>query len=1033
MSRLVYKTAIYLMALLFIGAVYYSYQVEIKTHQAFQTTHQNIAIKTILDSYRRVVSTIFEEVIDQPDIINSIDQANGADEKNLNIIRGRLYRKLYKTYKRLRKQDIRVLQFVLANGNSLIRFNRPDLFGDNIVKDRPMLAEVLKGQFKGGILENGRVYPGFRYAFPLFKNGKVVGVADFSVSFDAISRLMTVSESNTQTANRFIINRALLEQVSHPSSKTLFLPSAINDQYIIEDTSSSLRDIDNKIPIPQVVFQLDRMLQTNQQVQTIINSGEAGSNLQCLGSRHCYIIDLFPVADSQGRTAAYIVSYVPSFDIFKLRIIHLVALIIGLVLLFFAGSVFKNWIASRQRLVAITNNMAEGMYVMDGSGKMIYVNPTTVELLGFTEKEMIGQGAHDLFHYHSDNKKVHARDCPILTETIKGNVFKSDSEVFKCKNGQLKNVNVVSSPLKDGDVIRGTVVLFHDITEEAIRKIRLQQADIAFQNIAEAIIVTDTQSNILAVNAAFCNITGYTEEEALNHNPRILKSGKNSAEFYQNMWNDIKNIGSWEGEIWNRKKDGSIYPEYLHIASIYDQEQQVIGYVGTFSDVTEKKIQEEQLKQLAYHDQLTGLYNRNYFLELFEHTLHHAERRDSKLALLYLDLDRFKSVNDSLGHIVGDKLLEIVARRIELTLREDDIVARLGGDEFVILLEDIHQNEQPARIASYIMAAIHKPIEIHPHVLHVTASIGISIYPQDGLDLTNVLKNADSAMYVAKRMGRNQYHYFTEAMAEEAEKRFKIENELHVALSREEFAVYYQPKIDLKTGVVVGLEALIRWDHPVRGILEPADFIDVAHDAGIMQDITKWLITTVAGHIKQWLIDGVNPGRVAINIDSQTFNTIGFSHELANAIAVADISADYLELEIPEKGLLAEHLNTLFWDDIVKLGFSLSIDDFGTGESSLFRLKHLPVSTLKIDKSFVKDIESDQDDRSIIKTIIAMGKILGKRVLAEGVENPQQLVFLHQMGCDEIQGYLFSKPVSVCQIPTILNSNEFNHIITTSK
>jgi diguanylate cyclase (GGDEF)-like protein/PAS domain S-box-containing protein len=537
-------------------------------------------------------------------------------------------------------------------------------------------------------------------------------------------------------------------------------------------------------------------------------------------------------------------------------------------------------------------------------------------------------------------------------------------------------------------------------------------------------LVTDANARIQAVNQAFTQITGYREEEVLGENPRILASGRHDARFYEQMWEAIRGVGYWEGEVWNRRKSGETYPETLKITAVRDADQAIIGFVSVFSDITELRAKEERLRHLAYHDQLTGLYNRNAFLQIFEHALHRAQDRQVRLALLYLDIDRFKRINDTLGHVVGDGLLKEVARRIRAALRVQDEVARLGGDEFVILIEDIDEQAATARLAHSLLEAIRAPLEVEGKSLYVTISIGVCVYPEDGTDPTTLLKNADAAMYLAKQSGRDAYRYFTAAMAREADARFELETSLRPALEAGQMRILYQPRVALADGQVIGVEALVRRQHPSEGLLSPDRFISAANETGLMQPLTQWVIGEVSRQCARWRAEGLEVGRIACNLDAGIYHPAALETMLLETVTAAGITPADIELEILETGMLRDLPSQGLWHRLVAHGFDLSIDDFGAGESSLTRIKELPVRTLKIDRGFVRDLETKAEDRSIVHTIIAMTRTLGKQALAEGVETDAQVRFLIEAGCDAIQGYWFSPPVPPEAIPDLVRGNQ---------
>jgi diguanylate cyclase (GGDEF)-like protein/PAS domain S-box-containing protein len=1000
-----------------------SYVHEVETRQRFIETSQESAISSRLSSHQRLLEVLYDNLFNRADVAVTLARALEGDERERARLRGRLYREFHSTFKHLRRNDFRELQFVLADGRSFLRFNRPDLYDDPISQQRPLLKRALQGEAQSGVLEIGRVYPGFRFAFPLRHEGRVVGVVDFCLSFEAIRQALNTIEGQPYSHTQYMVRKTLFESVSHPSSHALFRDAEVSDEFVVERGESDGAAGAAVIGWPHEVLGSDPL------IRQVLNEGGHLNLIQCRGLGDCHAAILRPVQDSLDRAVGYIYSSIPMPDVEYLRRSHLSAFLVGVLLITLAAGAVRRWLDSTHRLRTISDHMAEGMYVMDESGKIIYVNPMACEILHYDAATLIGAEAHTLFHAHDEMHPPATQFCPIRMQALSGEIYRSTEEHFRRRDGVIIRVSVVSSPLWADNTLSGSVVLFRDITAEYEDKARLQRSDVAFSSVAEAVMVTGPGGEIQAVNRAFTQITGYSEAEVTGQTPRVLQSGRHDAVFYEQLWHSISQQGSWEGQIWNRRKSGEIYPEHLRIAAVKRSDGLITGYVATFSDITDKLRQEQALRKLAYHDPLTGLHNRAAFLEMYEHALSHAERRRQRLALLYLDLDRFKKINDTLGHVIGDKVLEESAGRLREAVRSEDEVARLGGDEFIIMLEDFVQEDTPARVARKVISLLGQPILIEHHVLHMTTSIGIAVYPDDGEDATSLLKNADSAMYMAKREGRNGFHYFTRAMAKREEDRFTLEIDLHTALLNEEFLLHYQPKIDLRTGQVIGMEALLRWQHPQRGLLTPSEFLSVAHDGGVMRDITHWVITESCRQLQEWLDGELEPGRIAINIDSHTLNSVDAYDQIGRTVEVSGVSPHRVELEIPESGLLEKRFDDEFWRLLAEMGFELSIDDFGIGESSLLRLKHLPVTTLKIDKSFVCDIGSDEDDRAIIRTAVAMGRSLGVRVLAEGVEQESQLTFLCKVGCDEAQGHLFSTPLPAEQIPALLAKPDFDEIL----
>ncbi len=1000
------------------------FDAEVQQELGFRQTELATSLHSVVEGYGHLVDVVVRSTLEGPEVLALVAEAAQANPDRAPRLRGRLYRLLYPHYAVLRGHDLRVLQFVRPDGTSLLRFNRPDLFDDDIARDRPLLRAVIDSGRSGRAFENGRVYPGFRYAYPLYVGEgparRLIAVADFSVSFDAVRRILQESEGEGGIQSRFILRRDLMEQVGHPSARALFRPVTLHPGFVVEDVAAGLTDTQPSLPLSPWVAAVDDDLARDPGVRTAITTGRPHANLTCTSLKNCYAVALLPVLDSMDRVAGFLVTYSPAPRLAVTRLYLLAAFLAGSLLILVAGFALRRSLASRSRLRTISEHMAEGLYVMDATGKTLYANAAANHLLGYADGELIGQLAHDLIHAEHEEKVNSPADCPMRRWAERGEVYRSDREIFRHKDGHLLRVSLVSSPLREEGQVTGTVVLFRDIGAEHETRNRLRQADLAFSHLAEAVVVTDTEANIQAVNQAFTQITGYEEAEVLGKNPRLLSSGRHDPIYYQRMWEAIRDLGYWEGEIWNRRKNGEIYPEFLKIKAVRDEQQQVIGYVSVFSDITELRAKEERLRRLAYHDQLTGLYNRNAFLQIFEHALHRAQDRGAGLALLYLDLDRFKRINDTLGHVVGDALLQEIARRIRATLRAQDEVARLGDDEFVCLLEDLDFDLAPARVAHDLLERIRAPLALDGKQLYITASIGICVFPADGDGPTTLLKNADAAMYLAKQGGRDAYRYFSAAMAQEADARFELENALREALRTGQMRLVYQPKVALADGTVIGLEALVRWQHPRDGLLSPDRFLGVAAETGLMQPLTQWVVGEASRQCALWRTEGLAVGRIACNLDASVFHPAALESMLLQVVAAAGITPADLELEILETGMLREAQSRGLWDRLVGHGFDLSIDDFGTGESSLARLKELPVGTLKIDRSFVRDLETNENDRSIVRTMIAMTRTLGKEALAEGVETDAQMRFLIEAGCDAVQGYWFSRPLPPEAIPDLI-------------
>ncbi|MEW8304598.1 MAG: EAL domain-containing protein [Candidatus Thiodiazotropha sp.] len=551
----------------------------------------------------------------------------------------------------------------------------------------------------------------------------------------------------------------------------------------------------------------------------------------------------------------------------------------------------------------------------------------------------------------------------------------------------------------------------HRIAEE-----KLRLAERAFQNTAEGITVTDVNGDIVSTNPAFEAITGYTHEEVMGQNPRILKSGHHEPSFYRDMWDTLLKAGHWRGEIWNRRKNGDVYPEWLTISAVKDNRGDTTHYVGVFTDITQIKEAQDQINFLAHHDALTQLPNRALFRERFDHALMHARRESNSIALLFLDLDRFKTVNDTLGHPSGDLVLLEVSRRMSNIIRSSDTIARLGGDEFVLLLEEQTSAQHAAVVARKLIDLFSTPMNIGEHELVVTASIGITLYPNDGDDPDLLIRHADRAMYEAKQQGRNTYRFFTQALTEGALERLMMENELRRAISRDELILHYQPIVDIKTRQLRGVEALVRWQHPKQGLIAPGRFIELAEEIGIIGDIGKWVLHTACTQLARWDRDEFLVPRISVNLSVQQIDQT-LVMQVSDELQISALAPERLELEVTESMLMRNpELSRTVLGELKAIGVNFAIDDFGTGYSSLAYLKLLPLDRLKIDRSFVRDIGQDANDEAIVRAIIAMSNSLGLESVAEGVESPEQAQFLQQAGSDLAQGFLYSRPLSAEEI-----------------
>ncbi len=552
---------------------------------------------------------------------------------------------------------------------------------------------------------------------------------------------------------------------------------------------------------------------------------------------------------------------------------------------------------------------------------------------------------------------------------------------------------------------------------------QMKLAAAVFEQGNEVIMITDAHGNLVRVNRAFTRVTGYTEHEAIGQNPKMLSSGRQDADFYRNMWKAINANGQWQGEVWNRRKDGSVYPEWLSISRLRDAQGQVTNYLAIATDITGRKADEERIRMLADFDVLTGLPNRRLLQDRILIALGQAQRNSEPMALMFLDLDRFKNVNDSLGHHVGDALLVQAAQRLKNTLREQDTVCRLGGDEFVILCPDTDA-VGAAHVANKLLEISNTRFVLEQQELAVTFSIGVALYPQDGDSFETLSMRADSAMYKVKQSGRNGFRFFTTEMQAQSDRMLQLENALSRALERDQLRLVYQPQVSLLDGRIVGVETLLRWDHPTLGPVSPGEFIPIAEDSGLILPIGEWVLRTATRQMREWVDAGLSMQQMAVNLSAVQFRQTDLTELVAGILREVGLEPHYLELELTEGVAMDDPLGAItIMDRLQAHGVCISIDDFGTGYSSLNYLKRFHIYKLKIDQSFVRDITDDPDDKAIVAAIIGLARSLGFQTIAEGVETQGQLEFLREQGCDEVQGYFFSHPVPALELAAFVKAH----------
>ncbi|WP_020484596.1 sensor domain-containing protein [Methylomonas sp. MK1] len=660
---------------------------------------------------------------------------------------------------------------------------------------------------------------------------------------------------------------------------------------------------------------------------------------------------------------------------------------------------------SRRRLAQLSfgmDQMHDSAYLITENASFIYVNNQSCKALGYSHQELLRLSVFDVDPCFP--RQVWAAHWAEL-KIKRSNKLET---IHKTKDGRLFPVEVVANYFEYANV-GYNLAIARDITERKRIEEALQQAALIYQNSSEAMLLADSDDRILTINAAFTTITGYQSDEVVGKHIDILNSSSHS----EAMWQAIQSKGSWQGEIWDKRKNGEIYAKWLTVNTIFDAQQTMQRRVALFSDITEKKKTEGVIWQQANFDPLTQLPNRRMFYDRLSQDIKKAHREHKRLALLFIDLDLFKEVNDTLGHDMGDELLQIAAQRILASVRETDTVARLGGDEFTVILSDVGDPGNAERIAGNLLHKMTECFQLGNEIAYISTSIGIAFYPDDADNLKSLLKHADQAMYAAKRQGRNQYCFFIPTMQESAQARLRLSNDLRLALAGQQFYLCYQPIVELATNTVRKAEALIRWQHPTRGLINPADFIPIAEETGLISSIGNWIFQEAAEQTSRWRQSIHEKFQISINKSPVQFRNERDSHrDWLDTLEALSLSGQSVVIEITE-GLLLD-ANSSVAEQLLSFrdaGIQVSLDDFGTGYSSLSYLKKFDIDYLKIDQSFVRNLAIGSDDMALCEAIIVMAHKLGIKVIAEGIETSSQRDLLTAAGCDFGQGYLFAKPL----------------------
>ncbi len=666
---------------------------------------------------------------------------------------------------------------------------------------------------------------------------------------------------------------------------------------------------------------------------------------------------------------------------------------------------------------------ANAIMIADASGVVQWGNPAFMALTGYSQEEIVGRNPKDLVKSGRQSREFYR----VLWQTILAGKVWHGELVNRRKDGSLYQEEMTITPVPDeAGVIRHFIAIKQDISERKHVEDKLRQSAMVFESTRDGVVITDPESNILAVNRAYREITGYSEEEVLGKKPNMLRSGRHDRAFYQAIWANLEAGGYWQGEIWNRRKNGEIYPEWITISAVRDDKGVLTHYVGVSTDISRLKRTEETLAHLAHYDPLTDLPNRLLFQSRLEHALEGAPQYGRRVAVLLLDLDRFKDVNDSLGHPAGDELLQKVSARVRQHLREDETMARLGGDEFALLLEHLADTQDAAVLAQDVVALLAMPFRLDAgREVYLGGSIGISLFPDDGTNATDLLRNADTALYQAKENGRNQFCFYTGNMNVDTLARLELESALRSAEERGELVLHFQPKVDLRTGQVCGAEALLRWRREGFGLVSPLNFIPAAERTGLIIAIGAWVIDDACRQIRAWMDEGLVCTPISVNVSARQFFAGNLESIVARALEKYGVEACCLDLELTESMLMERPEETVLQLQKLKaIGVTLSLDDFGTGYSSLAYLSRFPIDTLKIDQSFVRDIVTEHTAATIAVSIIALAHRMQLRVVAEGVETETQLGYLSMNHCDEMQGYFFSRPIPAHEYAALVRAGK---------
>lgn len=657
-------------------------------------------------------------------------------------------------------------------------------------------------------------------------------------------------------------------------------------------------------------------------------------------------------------------------------------------------------------LAMIVEQSSDAVFCKDPKGVITYWNSGAERLYGWTAEEAVGRSLHQL-----QRRDLDGQSAELLAHRTSANSGAFEARHYT-KSGNVLDVGITTTPLFDK---RGTrtleMTVTRDITEQKRLEEQLRLAANALENTAEAIIICDVAKRIVSVNKAFSAITQYAPEEAIGRTPEFLRSSEHDQAFYALLWEQVAATGRWQGELWGRRKNGEIYPQWISIAAVEDSDGQISHYVSVSNDISKYQQYEQRLEFLAHHDALTRLPNRALLCERLQQSLRRARRYKRVGGVLSVNLDGFKTINDTFGHPVGDQLLQAVAERLRAAVRASDTVSRREEDHFTILLDEIRDPQDARKVAQNLFDRLSKPFHLGEHEVLVSACIGIVCHPEDGNDPDTLLANADIALRQAKEMGRNCYQFYSAEMNTRLRETLILADSLRSAVERKEFLLYYKPRVELSSGRLTAMEVLLRWRHPERGLLSPAEFMRVAEESGMIVPIGEWVLRTACYQAKAWMDSGLPPVRIVVNLSAYQFKSEELAEHIAGILRETGFNPSHLEVEITESMATenrgnAEAMLTKLGD----LGITIAIDDFGTDYSSLKYLKRFPIHALKLDQSLIQGLPDNPDDVAITMAIIGMAKSLTLDIVAEGIETLEQSKLLQSLGCREGLGSLFGSP-----------------------